>query len=100
MADNDEPEKRSNLFEQHVQTGIQLLIVALLAWFGMSVQSLQVSVAQLRAEQENLSAEISRLRDANRDPYPGSQARTDLNVIRDELRSLDRRMTILESRQQ
>lgn len=96
---SDNPEDRKpSMFEQHIQTGIQILIVALLAWFGMSVQSLQVSVAGLKAEQANLSAEISRLRDSSRDSYSGSQARSDLTEIRNELRNLDRRLTTVESR--
>lgn len=92
------PEVKPSQLENHVQTIMQFIIVGLLAWFGTSVQALQVQVASLKSEQTALASEISRMRDFNNDRYPGSQARTDLSEIRAELRNIDRRLSIIEAK--
>ena len=40
----------TNTFERHAQTALVLLLVALLAWVGTTIQKTPVAIAELRVE--------------------------------------------------
>lgn len=45
-----------NAFERHAQTGLVLLLVALLLWVGNTTQATAVAVAEMRVELSYLKA--------------------------------------------
>lgn len=50
------PEDRRSLnsFERHAQTGLTLVLVALLVWVGSTTQTTQIKLAELAVEVNNL----------------------------------------------
>lgn len=92
-----------SMFERHLQTAIQILLVALLGWSGLELVNLGKNTAVL---QERLTAQgklINELRGELRDwsglYYRKSDAERDLLTIRRELQRLDERISHIEERQ-
>jgi len=96
MSDEPSVTQAVSRFENHVQTGLQALIVLLVGWLGYTTNNLQVEVAKLRTEQAITSVEIVRLRDSSADRYTSTQAQDEFKSLRQELRDIDKRMTSLE----
>ncbi len=86
-------------FEQHVQIGLQALIVMLVGWLAFTTNQLQIEVARLTAEQANATAEITLLRGSAGDRYSSSQAREDFTEVRASIKELDARIDALERQQ-
>ena len=49
-----EDRRSLNSFERHAQTGLTLVLVALLVWVGSTTQTTQIKLAELAVEVKNL----------------------------------------------
>ena len=50
----DVERRRASAFERHAQTGLTLVVAALILWFGSATQKTEVKVAELTIEINNL----------------------------------------------
>ena len=50
----------TNAFERHAQTGLVLLLVALLVWVGNTTQTTSVSVAEMKVELAFLKGQLQK----------------------------------------
>lgn len=91
------------MFERHLQTAIQILLVALLGWSGLELVNLGKNTAVLQerlAYQGQLINELrAELRDWSGLYYRKSDAERELGSIRNDLRRLTERVADLEERQ-
>lgn len=89
-----------NVFERHLQTGIQLTLVALLAWAGLKLVTLGEHTAVLRERLVYQGEQIESLRRDLRDwsdlYYRKSDANREISTLKDDVRSLNERVTSLE----
>lgn len=87
-------------FERHLQTGIQIILVALLAWAGMELVNLGKSTAVLQERLVYQGRQITDLRAELRDwsevYYRQSDANRDLDAISERISGLDERVAVLE----
>lgn len=91
---------KPNAFERHLQTGIQLMLVALLAWAGLKLVTLGEHTAVLRERLIYQGDQIESLRRDLRDwsdlYYRKSDANREINALRERVSSLDNRVETLE----
>jgi len=73
--------------ERHLQTAIQVVLVALIIWFGQSTLDVKDKVARLEEQIRSLQRDIS---NAAADRYTGSQATRDFDSIGNRLSLLER----------
>jgi outer membrane murein-binding lipoprotein Lpp len=52
-------ETQNKAFERHAQTGLVLLVVALLAWVGLTVNENQIKLAELSIQVQNLNNQVA-----------------------------------------
>jgi len=50
--------EETRTLERHAQTALTILVVALLAWVGLTTQETQVKVAQLTVEIEQIQSQL------------------------------------------
>ncbi|MCT8467021.1 hypothetical protein KZO85_00320 [Chromohalobacter canadensis] len=90
-----------SIFERHLQTGIQLLLVALLGWAGLKLVTLGENTAVLRERLVYQGEQIQSLRRELRDwsdlYYRKSDANREITGIRNSMQDLENRVTDLES---
>lgn len=67
MFSDEEDAVKTSRFERHLQTGIQLILIGLLAWAGMKLVTLGESTAVLRERLIYQGEQISNLRRDLRD---------------------------------
>ena len=83
--------------ERHVQTGIQLLIVGLLGWNFMTVQSMAITIARQEEKLIALTNTLTTLSAIGADDrYRGKDAGKDFALRDRAIVILDDRMTSLE----
>ncbi|SFU80246.1 hypothetical protein [Halomonas korlensis] len=91
---------KPSVFERHLQTGIQLTLVALLAWAGLKLVTLGEHTAVLRERLVYQGEQIESLRRDLRDwsdlYYRKSDANREISSLKDDVRSLNERVTTLE----
>lgn len=81
-------------FEQHLQTIISSLAVAILLWVGVSVNALQQSASAGALDRQYLKEDVLELKNSVKSAYPLSRAHTDREVVKD----IERRLRALEIR--
>lgn len=86
------------MFEQHAQTGLTLAIVGLLGWVGVTLSSLQTTVAAMAVEIKSLQAQVQEMKAAAGDRYTKTQADRDWAQNRREIDQIHQRLRILEGR--
>ncbi|MBZ5876016.1 hypothetical protein [Chromohalobacter israelensis] len=90
-----------SIFERHLQTGIQLLLVALLGWAGLKLVTLGENTAVLRERLVYQGEQIQSLRRELRDwselYYRKSDATREISGIKESMQDLENRVTDLES---
>ncbi|MBZ9576720.1 hypothetical protein [Modicisalibacter sp. MOD 31.J] len=91
---------KPNVFERHLQTGIQLILVALLGWAGLKLVSLGEDSAALRERITYQGAQIASLRSDLRDwsnlYYRKADASREIGALQDDVRALKQRVSRLE----
>ncbi|GHE20106.1 hypothetical protein [Halomonas urumqiensis] len=92
---------KPNVFERHLQTGIQLTLVALLAWAGLKLVTLGEHTAVLRERLVYQGEQIESLRRDLRDwsdlYYRKSDANREIGSLQRSVDQLDERVSELES---
>ena len=95
-AGSDNP----SVFERHLQTGIQLLLVALLGWAGLKLVSLGEDNAVLRERLIYQGDQISSLRRDLRDwsnlYYRKTDADREIGDLQEDVRLLKQRVSAIE----
>jgi hypothetical protein len=90
----------NSIFERHLQTAIQLALVALLAWAGLKLVTLGEHTAVLRERLVYQGEQISSLRRDLRDwselYYRRADANREIGGLQDGLRAVKERVTTLE----
>lgn len=88
-------------FENHLQTGIQLLLVALLGWAGLKLVTLGENTAVLRERLTYQSEQLTSLRRELHEwsdlYYRKRDAARELGEIESDIASLEARVTDLEN---
>lgn len=89
-----------SMLERHLQTGIQLLLVALLAWAGLKLVTLGENTAVLRERLVYQGEQIASLRRELRDwsdlYYRKADADRDIGEIQSDILALEARIANLE----
>lgn len=76
-----------SLFERHLQTGIQVVLVALIIWFGQSTLDVKDKVARLEEQIRGLQRDFTT---ANTDRYTGQQATREFEALGNRIGTLER----------
>lgn len=96
----EQKDMKPSVFERHMQTGIQLLLVALIIWAGTALVSLgqQSAVLEERITSQAMTLQEMRqeLRSWSDTYYRKSDARRDLDDIEGRINNLDSRVTAIE----
>ncbi|MFW6032453.1 MAG: hypothetical protein ACOCTI_03670 [Phycisphaeraceae bacterium] len=91
---------KPSIFERHLQTAIQIILVGLLAWAGLRLVALGENTAVLRERLVYQGSQIESLRRDLRDwsdlYYRKSTADREISDLQDGVRHLDERITALE----
>ncbi|SOC56475.1 hypothetical protein SAMN05421509_10771 [Chromohalobacter canadensis] len=91
---------KPSIFERHLQTGIQLILVALLGWAGLKLVSLGEDNAVLRERLIYQGDQISSLRRDLRDwsnlYYRKTDANREIGALQKDVQALKQRVIILE----
>lgn len=91
---------KPNVFERHLQTGIQLTLVALLAWAGLKLVTLGEHTAVLRERLVYQGEQIESLRRDLRDwsnlYYRKADADREIGTLKADVQSLRERVLSLE----
>lgn len=90
--------KSGGRMERHLQTGIQVLLVALVFWTVAEVQKTSVLVAELRQQVISLQGQVNDWRRVATTAYTRESARAELTIIRERLDELGKRIRELEMR--
>jgi hypothetical protein len=99
----DEQQAHASVFERHIQTAIQVLLVALVLWAGQQlvvtgnrVVSLEVQVSALQTIMNRQEAVFYTIRDSERDfgyvTRMLGECRDNTNSLRERLNRLDERI--------
>lgn len=98
----EEIDVKPSVFERHMQTGIQVLLVALIIWAGTELVKLgqQSVVLEERLATQGMTLQEMRheLRSWGDMYYRTADAQRDLNEIEGRINSLDSRVSALEDR--
>ena len=96
------PDGTQTMFERHLQTGIQILLVALLAWAGLELVNLGKNTAVLQERLAYQGQLINELRGELRDwsglYYRKSDADREIGGLKNDVRRLNERVSDLEER--
>lgn len=89
-----------SIFERHLQTGIQLLLVGLLGWAGLKLVELSENSARLQERLTYQGQQISSLsrdiRDWSDTYYLKTSAEREIGALKAGLSNLSDRVTVLE----
>jgi len=98
----EERNVKPSVFERHMQTGIQILLVALIMWAGTELVKLGQQSMVLEERLTSQGALLNELRAELREwgdlYYRRSDAQRDLDDIENRIDSLDSRVSALEGR--
>jgi len=98
----EEQTVKPSVFERHLQTAIQLILVALLAWAGLKLVELGENSARLQERLTYQGEQISFLRRDLREwsnlYYTKADAEREIGALQSDVRDLKRRVTALEGR--
>lgn len=101
MADPSTASHSRSILERHLQTGIQLLLVALLGWAGLKLVTLGENTAVLRERLVYQGEQIASLRRELRDwsdlYYRKRDAAREIGDIQSDIVALENRVTDLEN---
>ncbi|MDR5868088.1 hypothetical protein [Halomonas koreensis] len=101
MAQSDTASDNRSMLERHLQTGIQLLLVALLGWAGLELVALGKSTVALQERLTYQGEQITSLRRELRDwselYYRQSDADREIGGLRAAVHDLETRVTNLEN---
>jgi len=99
MPDDSIEMPTPSTLERHVQTLLGIIVVGLISWTGVSLNSMQQNVAGMIVKIEQLQSEVSHLRQLSSDRYTSQQAgndwgrnRVEMDEIRQRLREVERRV--------
>jgi len=91
---------KPSIFERHLQTGIQLILVALLGWAGLKLVALGEGNAALRERIAYQGEQIGMLRRDLRDwsnlYYRKTDANREIGALQKDVQALKQRIIILE----
>lgn len=91
-----------SMFEKHFQTGVQVVMVALLLWAGRELVALGQSSAVLEERLAAQGALLTEMRQEMQEMsdvyYRRTDARRELDAIESRINGLDSRVSDLESR--
>lgn len=98
----EETAVKPSVFERHLQTGIQILLVTLLAWAGLKLVELGENSARLQERLTYQGEQISFLRRDLREwsnvYYTKTDAEREIGALQSDVRNLNQRVTALEGR--
>lgn len=101
MADTSTASENRSMFERHLQTGIQLLLVGLIGWAGLKLVTLGEHIAVLQERQLNQGRQIENLRRDIRDwsslYYRKADAAREIGGIHTDILALEARIADLEN---
>lgn len=104
MAQLDTASDHRSMLERHLQTGIQLLLVGLIAWSGVKLVTLGEHMAVLQERQINQGRQIESLRRDLREwsnlYYSRRDAEREIGGLQNNVRDLDARVSELESQKE
>lgn len=96
----EEKTVKPSVFERHLQTGIQLILVMLLGWAGLKLVDLGENTAVLQErlvyQGEQISSLRRELREWSNVYYLKADAARELSQIKDNVSDLNRRVSKLE----
>jgi hypothetical protein len=93
---NNVMEKDQRGLERHFQTGIQLIIMGLLAWNFTTVQELSVTIARQDEKISGLTNTIALLASISEDRYREKDAKRDFELRDRAILAMDARIQDLE----
>lgn len=76
-----------SLFERHLQTGIQVVLVALIIWFGQSTLDVKDKVARLEEQIRGLQRDFTT---ATTNRYTSDQAARDFEAVSNRVTLIER----------
>jgi hypothetical protein len=88
-------EGKVSLIEQHIGTILQLMVVGLLAWSLMTIQSMSKDMEVLKVKVESMNATMTQ---GTNDRYRGTDAARDFASLRQELQFLEKRINSIEAK--
>lgn len=77
----------TSLLERHLQTGIQIVLVALILWFGQSTLDVKDKVARLEEQMRGLQRDLST---ATINRYTSDQATRDFEAVSSRVALIER----------
>ncbi|MEO1720948.1 MAG: hypothetical protein AAFR84_00935 [Pseudomonadota bacterium] len=90
----------SKLFEKHLQTGLQIIIVAGVVWIFQEVQALTISSATMQAELRVVTSQMRALEEQalrrTEDRYTSRDAARDWSRLDREISGVEARVRALE----
>lgn len=99
MSDESVELPTPRALERHVQTLLGVIVVGLISWTGVSLNSMQQNVAGMIVKIEQLQSEVAYLRQFSADRYTAQQAgndwsrnRVEMDEIRQRLREVERKV--------
>lgn len=96
MTAETEHRPPSNL-ERHIQTIVQVFLVAVCGWMATTVQDTSIQVAKLTERVTYLQIQVENLEAQTDDRYTKSDALGDLNAVNDQLKDIRERLRSVES---
>lgn len=93
MSDASNSTQRTSVLERHAQSGLQILIVALIGWFGVSVTATRETVARL---DERLAAMERRFEELSAGRYSSADASRDQTWVQRQFADHEERLRRLE----
>lgn len=95
-TESDAPGGRGFLkFENHVQTGLATLLIAMVVWVGASLNKAQLDLARVSIKIENIE---SALNQASKDRYYSGDAARDFALRDQRLSVVEKRQSEIEER--
>jgi hypothetical protein len=85
-----------NTLEKHVQSGLGMIMVLLLAWAGVSLNELQKQAAMTAVEVTRIKDDISEIKAQNRSVYTRAEAVYVWGEHREDFRRLTDRVRLVE----
>lgn len=77
----------TSIFERHLQTGIQFVLIALILWSGQTTLDLKDKIARLEEQFRGLQKDFSA---ASTDKYSATQATRDMEALASRMTNLER----------
>jgi len=85
-------------FERHVQTVIQVIVIAIVAWVGKTTQDSSIEIARLSERIEGMKSNIKTLSNKVNDRYTSDDAVKDMQIIDRRFQGFGERFERIERR--